>query len=115
MNEYRSPLRDMRFVIYDVLDFESHFARLEGPENVTRELLDAVLDEAARFADQALFPLNRSGDEQGCRLADGEVTTPAGFKEAYETFVAGGWAGVTGDPAYGGRDCPTACHCSSRR
>jgi alkylation response protein AidB-like acyl-CoA dehydrogenase len=106
MTEYRSPLRDMRFVIYEVLDFESHFARLQGRESVNRELLDAVLDEAARFADQALYPLNRSGDEQGCQLDNGEVTTPTGFKEAYATYVAGGWAGVTGDLAYGGQALP---------
>jgi alkylation response protein AidB-like acyl-CoA dehydrogenase len=106
MADFRTPLRDMRFLLYDVFDFETHFARLSDRERVTRDLLDPILDEAARFAEVELYPVNRTGDEQGCRFADGVVTTPKGFKEAYRTYVANGWTGMTGDPAYGGQALP---------
>ena len=106
MADFRAPLRDMRFLLYDVLDFESHFARLTDRETVTRDLLDPILDEAARFAETELFPANRVGDVQGCSFADGVVTTPPGFKDAYRTYVANGWTGMTGDPQYGGQGLP---------
>lgn len=106
MAEYRTPLRDMRFLIYDVLDFESHFASLINRELVDRALLDAILDGAGQFAERELWPINRTGDAQGCRLVDGQVQTPDGFKEAWQTFVASGWSGITGDPAYGGQGLP---------
>ncbi len=106
MVDIRTPLRDMRFLVYDVLDFEAHYAKLSDRERVTRDLLDPILDEAARFAEMELLPVNRGGDEQGCHLADGVVTTPNGFKEAYRTYVANGWTGMTGDPAYGGQGLP---------
>ena len=106
MADFRTPLRDMRFLLYDVFDFEAHFARLSDRERVTRDLLDPILDEAARFAEVELYPVNRTGDEEGCRFANGVVTTPKGFKEAYRTYVANGWTGMTGDPAYGGQALP---------
>jgi alkylation response protein AidB-like acyl-CoA dehydrogenase len=106
MADFRTPLRDMRFLLYDVFDFETHFARLSDRERVTRDLLDPILDEAARFAETQLFAANRVGDAEGCRFADGVVTTPKGFKEAYATYVANGWTGMTGDPAYGGQALP---------
>ena len=106
MAEFRAPLRDMRFLLYDVLDFESHFARLTNRETVTRDLLDPILEEAARFAETELFPANRVGDVKGCSFANGVVTTPPGFKDAYRTYVSNGWAGMTGDPLYGGQGLP---------
>jgi alkylation response protein AidB-like acyl-CoA dehydrogenase len=106
MADFRTPLRDMRFLLYDVFDFEAHFARLSDRERMTRDLLDPILDEAARFAEVELYPVNRTGDEEGCRFANGVVTTPKGFKEAYRTYVANGWTGMTGDPAYGGQALP---------
>ncbi|MEZ5560684.1 MAG: acyl-CoA dehydrogenase C-terminal domain-containing protein [Pseudomonadales bacterium] len=106
-------LTDMRFVIHEVLDFEGHYRALgaasEGPRPAAvpdRALIDAVIDEGHRFADAELEPINRSGDAQGCRLADGEVSTPEGFKEAYATYVAGGWAGLIGAPEFGGQGLP---------
>jgi alkylation response protein AidB-like acyl-CoA dehydrogenase len=105
-------LRDIRFLVHDVFDFAGHYARL-GPrpgsapvEPPDRAFIDAVLDEGQRFCEQALAPCNATGDAQGCRLEDGRVTTPAGFREAYATYVAGGWAGLNGDPAYGGQGLP---------
>lgn len=101
-----AALKDMRFLIHDVLDYEGHYRGLGLNEPLGRDLLDAVLDEAARFSDNELAPINRSGDEAGCEFKDGAVTTPAGFREAYTTYIAGGWAGLSGDPDYGGQGLP---------
>ncbi len=106
MTDFRTPLRDMRFLLYNVLDFETHFARLQDRTLVTRDLLDPILDEAARFSETELLPLNAVGDVQGCRFIEGAVATPPGFKEAYATYVANGWSGMTGATAYGGAGLP---------
>ena len=106
MSKYEAPLRDIRFVLFDVLGVEREFARLPALAQATRDLLDAVLEEAARFTGQVLAPLNRSGDEEGCTLIDGAVTTPKGFKEAYRQFIDGGWTGLTAEPEYGGQGMP---------
>ena len=76
MADLRTPLRDTRFLLYDVFDFESHYARLSDRERVTRDLLDPILEEAARFAETELFPINHTGDIEGCRFENGVVTTP---------------------------------------
>jgi alkylation response protein AidB-like acyl-CoA dehydrogenase len=96
----------MRFLLHDVFDVSAHFADLELAEPIDRAFVDAVLDEAYRFTEGELAPLNRSGDEEGCTLRDGEVATPKGFKAAYQTYIDGGWAGLLGDPAYGGQGLP---------
>ncbi|HVF35470.1 MAG TPA: acyl-CoA dehydrogenase family protein, partial [Candidatus Saccharimonadia bacterium] len=106
MSRYEAPLKDMRFVLYDVLGVEALYARLPGADVATRDVIDAVLDEGARFTTQVLAPLNKSGDEEGCRWAAGEVATPKGFKAAYEQFVAGGWPGLVAPVAYGGQGLP---------
>ncbi len=106
MSRYEAPLRDMRFVLYDVLGVEALYARLPGCEAATRDVIDAVLEEGARFTTQVLAPLNRSGDEEGCRYDNGTVTTPRGFRQAYEQFVAGGWPGLVAPVAYGGQGLP---------
>lgn len=108
MPAYRTPLRDMRFLLDDVYDFASHYPRLTGVEIVDRALLDGVLDEMARFTEQELFPLNLSADKEGCRLENGVVTTPRGFREAYAEFVAGGWTAITGAPEWGGQGLPAS-------
>ncbi len=107
MNTYQAPLTDIRFALYDVLGAEALFARL-GYADATRDVLDAVLDEAARFTETVLAPLNGVGDEIGCTLdkASGEVTTPPGFKQAYTQFVEGGWTGLTASPDFGGQGLP---------
>ncbi len=103
-------LKDIRWQIHDVFDFAGHYARLgpavAGVEAPDRAFIDAVLDEAHRFTESELAPLNRSGDEAGCTWDDGAVTTPAGYREAYATYAAGGWSGLIGDPAYGGQGLP---------
>jgi alkylation response protein AidB-like acyl-CoA dehydrogenase len=106
MSKYEAPLREMRFALFDVLRAEETYARLPGGDAVTRDLLDAVFDEAARFTGQVLAPLNKPADEEGCHFDNGAVTTPKGFKEAYAQFIAGGWAGLTAPPEYGGQGLP---------
>lgn len=105
MPEYKVPLRDMRFVLNEVLDLDAHYAKL-GLEEVNSELLNAFLEEGAKFAENELAPLNRSGDEEGCHFEDGVVTTPQGFKEAYAKYVEGGWPAMGGDPEFGGQGLP---------
>ncbi len=107
MNTYKAPLADIRFALFDVLDGESAFARL-GFEDANRELIDAVLDESARFAETVVAPLNRVGDTHGAVYdkATGRVTTPPGFKEAYAQFAEGGWTGLESPVAYGGQGMP---------
>ncbi len=107
MNRYIAPVRDMKFALYDVIEADKLYARL-GIEHAQRDLLDAVMDEAAKFTQTVLAPLNGVGDEVGCVYdkATGAVTTPPGFKEAYAQFVEGGWAGITAPEAMGGQDLP---------
>jgi len=108
MSTYKAPLDDIRFALFDVLDAESLFARL-GYEDTNRELVDAVLDEAARFTETVLAPLNRVGDELGCKFdpATGDVTVPPGFKQAFDQFVEGGWTGLVNAPEHGGQGMPS--------
>jgi alkylation response protein AidB-like acyl-CoA dehydrogenase len=108
MSKYAAPLAEMRFVMFDLLKVEDHYARLPGGEAATRDILDAVLDEAAKFAAQMLAPINATGDEQGCQFdkATASVTTPKGFKAAYAAFADGGWGGLTSAEQYGGQHLP---------
>jgi len=105
---YTAPLADVRFALYDVLEVEKLFARLPSCEALNRELMDAVLEEAAKFSQAVLAPLNQTGDSQGCTFDKNTagVTTPEGFKHAYEQFVEGGWAGLTAPEAFGGQGLP---------
>ncbi len=93
MPDYKAPLRDMRFVLNEVLDLDGHYASL-GLEDINSELLNAFLEEGAKFSENELAPLNRSGDEEGCGFDNGVVTTPKGFKEAYTKYVEGGWPAI---------------------
>src|SRR6202012_2522460 len=108
MSLYKVPLADMLFALFDVLQAQAHYAKLPGGETVTRDILDAVLDEAAKFAEQELAPLNAVGDEEGSRFdkATASVKTPKGFKEAYDQYIAGGWGGLTAPETYGGQHLP---------
>ena len=107
MSQYEPPLTDIRFALHDVLGAEALLARL-GFTDATRDIVDAVLEEGARFTAAVLAPLNRVGDEIGCSYdrATGEVATPPGFREAYAQYVEGGWPALTADPAYGGQGLP---------
>ena len=106
MPEYKAPLRDIRFVRNDLLNYADHYANLPGAEEATPDMVDAILEEGAKFCEQVLSPLNRIGDEQGCALTDDGVKTPDGFKEAYQQFVEGGWPSLANDEEYGGQGLP---------
>lgn len=95
-NSYRAPVEDLRFALFDVLETDKTFEAIGKPE-VSRELVEAILDESARFTETVLAPLNAIGDEQGCKLdtATGAVKTPEGFKAAYDAYVENGWAGLS--------------------
>ncbi|MES2634373.1 MAG: acyl-CoA dehydrogenase C-terminal domain-containing protein [Pseudomonadota bacterium] len=108
MPTYTPPLRDMQFVMHEVLNVSAEFQAIPKYAEADAETIDAVLEEAGKFASEVTFPLNMSGDEEGCTLnkETHEVTTPKGFKEAYHKYVEGGWPALSCDPAYGGQGLP---------
>lgn len=108
MPQYNPPLRDMQFVMHEVLKVTDEFKALPQHAEVDAETINAVLEEAGKFAAEVTFPLNISGDTEGCKLdkTTHEVTPPKGFKEAYAKYVEGGWAALSCDPEYGGQGLP---------
>ena len=111
MTEYTAPVRDMRFLLNELVGL-AEIAALPGCESATPDLVEAILDEAARFARDVLSPINRAGDTEPPVLADGEVTTTPGFRDAYEKFIAGGWNALSCDPDYGGQGLPRVVACA---
>ncbi|MCY1495873.1 3-methylmercaptopropionyl-CoA dehydrogenase [compost metagenome] len=105
MSEYTAPLRDMQFVLNE-LGHLDRVATLPGCEELGADLVEAILGEAGKFASGVLSPLNVSGDQQGARWNDGEVSTPAGWRKAYEQFVEGGWNALSCSPEHGGQGLP---------
>jgi len=105
---YTPPLRDMQFVLHEVLNVTADLQAIPMHADMDAETINAVLEEGGKFAAEVLLPINRSGDEEHCVLdpATHEVTTPTGFKAAYKQFLAGGWAALACDPAYGGQGLP---------
>jgi alkylation response protein AidB-like acyl-CoA dehydrogenase len=106
MPTYKAPLRDMRFLMNEVFDYPKHYSQLANGGDATPDVVDAILDEGARFCEEVLAPLNRPADEEGCHFENGEVRTPKGFKEAYDQYVAGGWQGISHPVEYGGQGMP---------
>ncbi|KZX62912.1 acyl-CoA dehydrogenase [Stutzerimonas frequens] len=107
MADYQAPLRDMRFVLNEVFDAPKLWQTLPAlAEVVDAETADAILEEAGKITAHSIAPLNRSGDEEGCRWNAGAVSTPAGYRDAYQLYAEGGWVGVGGDPAFGGMGMP---------
>ena len=102
---YKAPLADMRFVLHELYDSKT-IAELPDSAEFTPELLDSVLEEGAKFCEEVLFPLNQSGDLEGCTYENGVVRTPAGFKEAYKAFCDGGWSAMASSPEFGGQGMP---------
>jgi alkylation response protein AidB-like acyl-CoA dehydrogenase len=107
MTTYRAPLRDMQFVMQDLLNLEKHYQSLPDCGEVNQELIDAILGEASKFSEEIVAPLNAIGDEVGCQMMeDGEIRTPPGFREAYEKYVEGGWPSIDQPERYGGQGLP---------
>ena len=104
MTQYTAPTRDMDFLLHEVLEVGT--ADIPGYEVLERDLTTAVLEEAGKIARDVLAPLNASGDQEGCRLENGVVYTPKGFKAAFEAMKSGGWTALDCDPEYGGQGMP---------
>ena len=106
MPTYKAPLREYRFLLKDVLDID-RYSNLPSFADASFDTVEQILEEGAKFCEGVLAPLNKVGDEHGCKRADdGSVTTPPGFKEAYKQFVEAGWPALSCDPAYGGQGMP---------
>ncbi|MEE2731051.1 MAG: acyl-CoA dehydrogenase C-terminal domain-containing protein [Pseudomonadota bacterium] len=108
MPDYKAPRRDIQFVMHEVLNVEDHYKALRGDEEVNRDLIDAIVEEGAKFCENELAPINRSGDEEGCGFDNGVVTTPKGFKEAYQKYVEGGWPSLSAPIEEGGQGLPNS-------
>ncbi|HEY0832608.1 MAG TPA: acyl-CoA dehydrogenase C-terminal domain-containing protein [Azospirillum sp.] len=102
---YKAPLEDVRFVLDTIVGLDN-LAALPGYEDATPDVVLQVLEEGAKLCEEVLQPLNQSGDAEGCTFENGVVLTPKGFKEAYDTYMAAGWQGLSCDPAYGGQGLP---------
>jgi len=106
MPQYNPPLRDTRFILEHIVGLDKH-SNLPGFANATPDVVDAVLDEGGKFVSEVLFPLNQTGDAEGCtRHDDGSVTTPKGYKEAYRQFVDSGWGTLSAPEQFGGQAMP---------
>src|SRR5438105_598336 len=107
MGKYTAPLRDMKFVLREVLEVEREYSSMPKHADLDVETMGSIVEEAAKFVSGVIFPLNQSGDKEGCTYhGDGVVTAPKGFKEAYRQFIEAGWPALSSDPAYGGQGLP---------
>src|SRR5690349_12732416 len=102
---YRAPLRDLRFVLDELLQIQA-LAQLPGLSDYSSEVAESILGEAARFAESVLDPINRSGDQHGARWTPEGVLSAPGFRDAYRQFAEGGWAALGADADYGGQPAP---------
>ncbi|WP_289031040.1 acyl-CoA dehydrogenase C-terminal domain-containing protein [uncultured Paraglaciecola sp.] len=105
MQDYKAPQKEALFVMNELLGYENHYADL-GFEDASPDMVEAIFSEAAKFAENELAPINAIGDQEGCKWEDGVVTTPTGFKEAYQKYVEGGWTGMTHPEEFGGQNLP---------
>ncbi len=108
MAEYKAPLRDMQFNLFELFDYEQHWQSLPPYQDCSRDVAEAIIGECAKFSENVLAPLNQSGDKEGCRWEDGQVFTPKGFKEAYQQYIEAGWPSMEHSPEYGGQGLPSS-------
>jgi alkylation response protein AidB-like acyl-CoA dehydrogenase len=108
MGQYIAPLRDMQFVLHELLKVEDEFKQLPKHAEIDKDIINQVLEEGGKFASEVIFPLNHSGDREGCHLdkETHKVQTPKGFKEAYQQYVEAGWPSLSCDPEFGGQGLP---------
>lgn len=106
--QYKAPLRDMKFVMHELLDSTAHYQSIAAFAHVEKDIVDSYLETAASFAENELSPLNMSGDAEGCHFNDGVVTTPKGFKEAYKQYCELGFTALTAEEEFGGQGMPTS-------
>lgn len=106
MPAYKAPLRDISFVMNELLESEKLYQTLPGYEEATADLMGAIIEEGAKFAENVLSPLNQSGDEEGCHWSEQGVSTPAGFADAYHQYVANGWPALSAGTDIGGQGMP---------
>src|SRR5437868_14857026 len=105
MAEYVAPIKDMQFVLKKVVGLDQ-VNTLPGWEEVTEDVVDAILEEASKFANEVLSPLNVQGDRHGAKWKDGAVTTPPGFKDAYRQYSQAGWNNIASPAKFGGQELP---------
>ena len=116
MAEYQAPLRDMRFVLNEVFEADKLWASLAGTQDIIDpETAEAIMEEAGKITASLIAPLSREGDEEGCSWHEAGVKTPNGFKEAYKTFIEGGWCGLSGNPDYEGMGMPKMKRCCTQQ
>ena len=108
MGSYVPPLRDIQFVMHELLDTEATLKQLPAHADLDVDTINAIVEEAGKFSSQVIFPLNHSGDQEGCTWNDTVVTTPKGYKEAYKQYVEAGWPALSCDPEYGGQGLPVS-------
>ena len=95
MLSYKAPIADLKFLLEDVFDYYTHYQKYPEFEEATQDLVDAIMQECAKFSENELLPLNQTGDDEGCKFDNGQVITPKGFKEAYQKYVEGGWQSLS--------------------
>ncbi len=106
MPQYKAPVRDMRFIVNEVLESEKLYQSLPGCEDATEDIMNAIIEEGAKFAEEVVAPTSRAGDEEGCTWSPDGVKTPTGYKEAYAQYVENGWPALSADTVYGGQGLP---------
>jgi alkylation response protein AidB-like acyl-CoA dehydrogenase len=108
MLSYKAPITDMKFLFEDVFNYYDHYKQYPEFEEATPDLVDAIFQECAKFCENELLPINQSGDKEGCTFDNGKVTTPTGFKEAYQKYVDGGWQSLSHPVEHGGQGLPAS-------
>lgn len=111
MISFTPPQRDIDFLLFDLFRLDQMWAEMPALKDVNAELAQAIIAEGGRIASEVLAPVNQTGDAEGCKLVDGDVRTPAGFRDAFQELAQGGWLGLAGNPDYAGQGMPKALSC----